>query len=819
MPLLAHAVAFLAGAALWLWLPAIEPDMLVTAALVGGAVAIALFWAGRSGFPAGLLRSFWPVVFFLAGFTWSGQAMWHQRQVLEETGRLIQASGRERTLTGTVSGLPVRDERRLRFVLRSEEEPPRRYLLSWFDPAASVHPGQRWRLRVKLRPPHGYINPGSFDYPRWLFRQQIVATGWVRSGEFLSGPEPGDLLAGIHKARENIRQWLHDTLPDSRARALLQALLIGDRSALDVADFVMFQRTGTAHLIAISGLHIGLAALLGAGLGFLIFFLWPSQRRPRPVVQAVLGMLCATAYAALAGFSVATVRALVGVVVVSVAVMMRRRLSAWDIWATALLLVLFLDPMAVLDTGFWLSFAAVAVLIAAFVRPPAHAVTNLDTEARQFGKARWLSWLASLGRAQLAVWLGLLPLSLVFFYQLSLLAPLVNLVLIPVLTVTLVPLLGLALLVHGVIGSFGMDELLLRGANTLAHWLVSLLQSLADWPQAVWPVPVPPAWWFVLWVPALVGWLLFRAWQWRLTALVVLVSLLWLLRWFGVTSDTDKTGLKLLDDGNFSVHVLDVGQGLSVLVETREHRLLYDTGAAFDTGFNLADAVLLPYFYQRGIRYLDTLVLSHRDNDHAGAASVLRRAVPVGKVLSTFPFPQTHDCVTGVAWTWNGVEFTVLSPYNMKPYLGNNSSCVLRVSSSSGSVLLTGDIGQAVEYRLVQAHRRGEVDVRSDVILVPHHGSATSSSATFIDTVAPRVAVNAAGFMNPFGHPKPDVVERYRQRRIQWLDTREQGMIRLFFGKNGLRVSTHAAQRGQRVWRLERPAGSTTLRVPDHREK
>ena len=843
LPYWSLAVSLLAGSSLWLFMP--EAKAVYLLAAIGIAVALLLvariLFRRKGTTTAQGARGLVLLATVLAGFAWSGQAMWQQRQALEEETRHLLDQGRQQAMSVRVTGLPVIKADSARFSAESLAEPSRHYLLTWYHAEHFPQPGEHWQLQVKLKPVHGYANPGGFDYPRWLFRHHYVATGWVQKGQKTAAASPWDVGAWIQRQRGSLRDWLQESLAPGSARALLMALSLGDRSELSPDDFAIFRATGTAHLIAISGLHIGLAALVGAALGWVIFWLWPQQRVPRPVLQALFGWFFALAYAALAGFSVATVRALVAVSVLAVAVVSRRRLSPWDIWAVALLLVLLFDPLAVLDSGFWLSFAAVAALIAAFSARKSQSTTQGAVKAADQANQtplknrplqRGMKAIGQLFVAQVAILLGLMPLSVVLFHEIHWLAPLVNFVLIPLVSVTLVPLLGMALLTHALAGGSGLDEWLLQQAHWLAQWMMRGLEPLSRWPAASYWVPDLPGWWLALWLLALLAWFFAHQKSWRWLGLSVMVALLGFALWplshpeglvqkhalaeTLITKDTaDNHGADQAQA--FRVSVLDVGQGLAVLVETAHHRLLYDTGAAFDSGFNLADAVLLPYFRQRGIRSLDALILSHRDNDHAGAAAPLLEHLPVHSLYATFATPlagPAQPCTNSVSWEWDGVRFDVLSPYNLSPYLGNNSSCVLRIGNALGHVLLTGDVETAVEYRLLHAQKAGRLDLGSDVMLVPHHGSSSSSSTAFIDAVNPSLAINAAGYFNAFGHPRAEVVSRYRQRGIRWLDTQSSGLIAVHFGADGVSVSQFRQQRPGRVWRLDGQSNPTGRKAP-----
>lgn len=658
--------------------------------------------------------------------------------------------------TGTVDSLPEAGTRRLRFnlALESLQGPggpvpgPDRLRLSWYEDFPPLEPGERWRLSVKLNRPHGYFNPGGFDYERWLFREGIDATGYVSDGrapERLAAP----VLAGrLDRWRARLgRQIARAVGGESDETALLRALTVGDRRGLDDADWRILNATGTSHLVAISGLHVGLVAgfglLLGAGLARLCP---PALRRlPARHWGAAVALAAAVAYAALAGFALPTRRALVMVAAGLFALLARRCVRPLPVLALAMTLVLLLDPLAPLGAGFWLSFLAVGALIAVF--------------SGQIGRRRALGDGA---RAQLVVGLALAVPVAFFFQRLAWAAPAANLVAVPLVGLVAVPLaLGgtVLLCLPGVPGAW----MLKAAAHVLgafwqgAQWLAArpeVLQSVA--------APGPLA---LLGSLAGVAWLLApRGVPGRFLGILLVLPLF-------TSGDAGPAA------GTFRLSVLDVGQGLAAVVRTRDHVLVYDTGPAYRSGFNTAEAVVAPYLLAGADGRLDTLVVSHGDTDHAGGAARLAAELEPARVLAgEGGLPGFGRCRDGQSWRRDGVRFRVLHPPPAMPDRGNDSSCVLAVTGRERRLLLTGDITRVVERRLLAVHRDA---LDADVLVAPHHGSASSSSRAFIRAVSPAWVVFATGFGNRFGLPRPDVVRRYRDTGAAILDTARSGMVRL----------------------------------------
>lgn len=658
-----------------------------------------------------------------------------------------------RTVDAFITDLPLVSPQKVSFTIKTRHS-NQRFLISHYrgyqnstppKQLPNYQPGDYYRFELSLKPPHGTANGTGFDRERWLFRHGIDGVGSIRHAQAIE-PYKISLSQAINSKinhwRYQISQLLDNNFTNTRTNALLHALSIGDKSRLESGDYNLLHISGTAHLIAISGLHIGMVAAIGAALGWLVFALFPQQRLPRPLIQVMMGLTLAFIYAGLAGFSVSTQRALIMLAVYGWFKWRRRSAYAWDVWSISLLLVLLIDPLNILDAGFWLSFWAVAVLILAFQGRPAKSSQLID-----FIKIQWL------------LLIGMMPLSLLQFGNLKIWAPLVNLMVIPIMTFLYIPVLLLTLLVAGLSGH--IPDFLVSYLSFISELFWRFLDHFSHLDKVAWGWPVNEFWSFALLTLAAVILLLPKAVPQRHWALLLIAIALW-------------PATKHLSAGQFRAEFFDVGQGTSVLISTQNHHLLYDVGARFPSGFNIADAVVLPMLQQLRINQLDVVILSHDDNDHAGAYPYLAQGINIEQVLSTDG--QHKDCIVGQQWQWDNVNFEVLSPYNLYPNFKNDSSCVLKVSTPTTSLLLTGDIEQAVEYRLTQHHTK---DIGADILLIPHHGSNTSSTPEFVATVNPKIAINSSGAYNQFKHPTEQVKAVYDDLNIPMVDTQNSGRITL----------------------------------------
>lgn len=672
---------------------------------------------------------------------------------------------------GVVSVLPNTQEAVTKFefrVRRALDYPAlagQRVRLSCYRCDLNVAPGQVWQFTVRLKRPHGYASWGAFDYERYLFRHRIVAQGYIRSPEKASMLRYEPQLGSSW--RNKLRHQIDELLDDSAGKHMILALVIGDKSGFDPELRDAFQKTGVAHLMAISGLHIGL--VFAATLVLYRFFSWSFIRWhtviPRQTVALWPALLASLGYAALAGFAVSTQRALVMLVVYCACQLSARPQSLSRTLLLAVTLLLLLDVNSILDVGFWLSCGAVWVIALA---------------AQRDGKTGLL-------RVQLALWLGMAPLSLLFFGQVSVISPLVNLVAVPVFCLVLIPMTLLA----GLLLALGQHWI----AAPFFRVLVSVYDSVADglrWVASLEYAAVPIA------SPSFWHWCLFG---------VLLLSIL--LRWHKlilIASLCFVLGLSLkstsLPEQSMRLTLLDVGQGLAIVVETADGVLVYDTGPRYHTGFSTANAVLIPYLRAQGYRRINTLIISHADSDHIGGLPDVLAQFPVTRMFSSRVdrVPDAQLCARGERWVMGLTEFQFLAPDTETPAGSNNRSCVLLIQHLGQRVLLTGDIEKAVERDLV---RRFKDDLPADVMLIPHQGSKTSSTEAFIDAVSPTTALVAAGYLNHYGHPHGDVIARYHSRGIDVRSTVTSGSIQLHVDQDGYRVSTFRATE-QRFWHYQK---------------
>lgn len=689
--------------------------------------------------------------------------------------------GKNITITGIVAEMPRSHERGLRFAFDVESvqtegvHVPHHIQLATYDSDANLplelSAGERWRLTVRLKQPHGTGNPYNFDFEAWALERDIRATGYVyakgdnrKLSELSSSP-----AYVVQRLRESVRTRFRKTLGEAPYTGILTALAIGDQSGISPADWQVFTRTGVNHLMSISGLHITMLAGMIFGL---VYWLWRRSPRltlwlPARKVAAMAGLFAALFYTLVSGYEVPAQRTLYMLATVSAMLMFSRNVSPSQLLSAALMVVLLADPWAVLAPGFWLSFGAVALIF--------YVTAN---------RVHKQHWLREYGKVQWAMMIGLIPPLLALFQQLSLVSPIANAFAIPLVSFVVVPLTLL-----GTLPPFEWMLYVAHEAMVLCMFLLNLLDKL---PYAVWTQHAPPVWTIVFGFGGALWMLAPRGFPMRWLGILLLLPM------FLIAPARPA-------NGSARIIVFDVGQGLAVAVQTEKHALLYDTGPAFSGEADSGNRILLPALRGMGIAQLDLLVLSHGDMDHIGGTESILRGLPVTKVISSLP--DTHPklqlaahyeaCSDGRSWQWDGVRFDMLHPAagNAPLVLQHNNelSCVLRVGTGQHSVLLTGDIEDLAESRLIRLHAK---ELSSTLLIVPHHGSKSSSSQAFVNAVRPRYAIFTAGYLNRFSHPQQDVVERYRSAGSEMLRSDEDGAISIAMDAENFRVdryySTHA---------------------------
>lgn len=715
-------------------------------------------------------RIFFAYLLVLAlGFAWAGlYASWRLADALPP-----EWETKEIELVGVVATLPQTIENGTRFsfdverVLTPNAKVPRHISLAQYvdgfpetadaSGLLKFHAGERWHLRVKLKRPHASMNPHGFDFEAWALERNIRAVGTIRKAsgnqritQFVWRP-----AYMVEAVREKIQHRISKALKERPYSGVLQALVIGDESGISQEDWQVFLRTGINHLMSISGLHITMLS----GMAFaLVMALWRRSEKltlqlPARKAAVIAGVFVALSYALVAGFSVPSQRTVYMLLVFAVALWSNRPVVIGRVLAYALFVVALLDPWAVLAPGFYLSFGAVAII--------AYALGG------RLGQSHWL---LTATRTQWVVTLGLVPLLLLMFQQVSLISPVANAFAIPVVSLLVVPLSLLGAILP-------IDSALLL-AHSLMQILMLALQFLANLPLSTWQQHEPPIWTFVLALFGLLWMLLPKGFPLRFLGAIFFLPM------FFVMPARPEIGA-------MQVTVLDVGQGLAVFIRTHQHTLLYDTGPQYNTQTDAGGRILVPYLRAEGVGRLDGLVVSHNDNDHSGGMRSVLSQVAVSWVVSSLPkLPAEFEhvkhlaCFAGQRWQWDGVQFEMLSPeatsYADEAVKDNNRSCVLRVASASGSILLAGDIERPVEMALAEISASA---LKSSVLVVPHHGSRTSSSETWIDAVNPTTAIMTVGYHNRFGHPKADIVERYWRRGIRTYRSDEDGAVLLNFNE------------------------------------
>ena len=687
--------------------------------------------------------------------------------------------GRDVRVTGVVSELPQRNEAGLRFRLALESAMldgapvavPPRVDVGWYGgvyPTGTelaglqrlpedVQAGERWQMTLRLKAPHGSRNPHGFDYELWLWEQGVQATGYVRAGSKDTPPKRlgQTWLHPVDLARQVVRERIVAKVVDKQLAGMIAALVVGDQRAIDRADWDVFRATGVAHLVSISGLHITMFAW---GAAILVGWLWRRSQRlclalPAPSAALAGGVLLACAYAVFSGWGVPAQRTCVMLATVA---LLRLSGSRWPwpmVWMLACAVVVAVDPWALLQAGFWLSFVAVGVLFAA------------DSGANSAGNKGTLGRIYANMREQWVITVALAPLTLLLFGQVSVVGLVANALAIPWVTLVVTPLAMLGVLLPT------LWDVAASAAGLLLVWL----QWLASFSWAAWSTAMPPLWAGVAGV--LGGVVLVAPLPWSMRTLglpLVLPVLLW--------------SPPLPPAGQFELLAADVGQGNAVLVRTANHALLYDAGPRYSLESDAGHRVLVPLLQALHTR-LDMLVLSHRDTDHVGGAQAVLAMQPQASLLSSIEADHplqaqraSQRCVAGQRWDWDGVQFEVLHPQaadydaNTKPSVKPNAmSCVLRISNGAQTALLVGDIERAQEARLV-AQTEGN-HLQANVLLVPHHGSKTSSSAEFLDAVHPQWALVQSGYRNRFGHPRAEVLERYAERGIGVINSPQCGAM------------------------------------------
>lgn len=860
------AVAWLLGSCLVVQLPelpALEGELIVLSSMVASLLMLlAGFIRVQKGALVKItapLKAF--ILFCIAVGLSGGLAIWQGQQWLDQAVTSAWA-GKTITVEGYIADLPAvsvlpaktqqasannasQDNHRYKnhtqrrsqfnFQVTNGQLAGRKLKLSWYSDEQLVA-GSHWQLDIRVRPPRGFANPGGMDFAQWLLQQRIHGTGYVRAGTLLPSAE-SDLGFSLLQWRSDIRDRMQALLSDKSFSGILLALTIGERGGITTEQWQVVRATGVAHLLAISGLHIGGVFVLLYTICRWLWRLspWLCRKLAAPRAAAVAGLLAAAGYAALAGFTLPTQRALIMLAIAAICLWLRRRPRLSTAYAVAVMAVLLLDPLAPLSAGFWLSFGVVGVLLwvgshtlwhkhSAAVQSSLSAQTILQSYGENNALQRHLAlgWARVKMIVQRGYWWRMplvaavisWPMSQFWFGRLALATPLANIVYVPLFSFLLVPLVLLALLCLPF--SDGLAGWLLNIAHDLLAWCWQPLAWLAEhsllWEQRLGLLGMPD--------PSISGLALALS---VIGALWLLMPRGWPLRWLAPLLFLPLVFpvISMPKHGEIELTVLDVGQGLSAVVRTQNHLLVYDTGPSFRSGSAAAEHVVVPYLRAIGSQKIDTLLVSHADNDHAGGTATLLQDMSVQQLVSGEPEElalsllalslegiaedppegmaktQVSSCI-GQSWIWDGVQFEVLYPQadqlasNLQ---GNNASCVLKITANNFTALLTGDIERVAEQSLL-ADREHAGRLKADVVLIPHHGSRSSSTFAFTRAVQAKLAIAPAGFLNRWGFPKPDVVQRWQQSGAEVLVTGTVGAITVRDAETPLQWR----QQRQRFW-------------------
>ena len=724
----------------------------------------------------------WSLIGALAGFYW---AAGHARMDLASSlGEAWQ--GRDIQIEGVIAKMTHPGERGTRFVMDVERvrtvgaKVPDRITVTWYSSWSGERAqipellaGQRWQLPVRLRPPHANLNPHGYDVEARMLERGIRAIGYVRDGPSATLLtrmvwQPAYI---IERARELIRRNLQTLIGGQPFSGVIVALAIGDQRAISPQQWMVFTHTGVNHLMSISGLHITMVS----GLVFaMVLRVWRRfgflAARVSPVRAATLaGLLMALIYAALSGFAIPAQRTIYMLAVVAIALWSGWRWPSTAILGAALMLVITFDPMAVISAGFWLSFGAVATIL---------FVAAVDSSKNTL-LGNWM-------RMQWAITIALTPLLLVLFQKVSVVSPLANAIAIPVVSLCVAPMAILLI--------FLPFSLVATVAHEVMRICFSGLEFLAALPGAVWQQHAPVGWTIALAIGGVVVTLLPRGFPGKWIGLILFIPI------FAVKPNGPQ-------DGELWLSVLDVGQGLSVVARTSGHTLLFDTGPDYHGWADAGRYVVSPYLRGEGIDSLDMLIVSHDDVDHSGGVGSVLESIPTtyvlasdGSRISAAGITRTTRCEAGQQWTWDKVTFGILHPsaesYRDRRMRDNDRSCVLRIESPYGSVLLPADIERHSERQLVQS---SQASLNTDVLIAPHHGSRTSSSENFVASVSPKVVIFPVGYGNRYGHPHPTVEARYRNAGAELLRTDQSGAVTLKFSASGVET-TAWRETNRRYW-------------------
>lgn len=704
--------------------------------------------------------SFIPLAFVL-GFIWT---LWFAHSISSFT--LNKAwEGKPLVAIGTVSSLPRAGRFGTQFELHVEkinnEFSNTNIRLTWPEKSRTqtphLIPGDKWQLLVKLKRIHGVQSPGAYDYEAWAFQQGIRATGSVQIGDENKLLTRGKYNYVLMKLRQRLQEKILLYSPHTQTSPWLMALILGERNGISAGDWQVLRNTGTNHLMAIGGLHIG---ILASSAYLIISWLWRRFTYlmlmfPAQQAGVCAAFLTAVSYSSLSGFSLPSQRAAIMLSIFSFTMLTYRKINPWNAWSLALLSVLIINPLTVLQESFWLSFGTIALIL-------------YGMSHRLFPSGIWWKY----ARVQWVIGIGLIPLTLALFQQCSLISFIANTIAIPWLGFAILPLCFISAVFICFSPSLATLFLLVADKSLAGLWI--FLSWLAQFHVASFAIAIPNIYSFILLMAGFLILLLPAGIPGRWLGLIwTLPALLY-------------QPLKPLP-GEYWLSLLDVGQGLSVVIQTAKHTLVYDAGPKYEASSDMGENVVLPYLRKIKTKNIDLMVISHGDNDHIGGLESILNSFPLTHIKTSVPekisLSQAAYCHAGDSWQWDGITFTFLYPFNNTIKSRNDNSCVLMIDNGQYKVLLPGDIEKQAEYHLLMNTPQY---LKANLIIAPHHGSKTSGISAFISAVHPQVVLYATGYRNRYHFPHASVVATYEKMNVKSFNTVDSGTIQFKMTNGGI---------------------------------
>jgi len=754
----------------------------------------------------------------------TGKVIELPNQELTETRAVIKYAIKVDSIELDVTANHVFSEKPSSFIYSSGFKPT--VSISWYLSLDELHKldslpklGETWRMRVKLKANHASMNPGAFDYEMWLFQKGLSAKGYVKNR---TKAEEGALEVAVMEkvASASVlsfahwRNWIAHRLnlifEESDFFHFYKALTFGDKSSISADDWVLLQNTGTIHLMVISGLHMGIIALMGFWSFKALWWLgaYRTEWINLPSFAALGALLFATLYLTISGFSIPTQRAWLMVVAILGFVLIRRNFQPWSALAIAALLVVMVDTTSVLSFGFWLSFIAVALIFMALnsTQYDQNKVLEKRSVRKQSWWQGWLEGFKTLLWIQLVLTLGLAPFLIWAFQSLPVYSLIANLVAVPFISFIGLPWLFLTSLMGLISTGLGLSMISLLDVVWLQFW------AYLQWVNQLPLNKLAFAELSLLWLIVLYGLLFFGlrlAHSMQKIAILLLTFLLLISLAFYTPNRPEVNQAKLT--------VLDVGQGQAIVIETKNHVLLYDLGAKWGSRMDGAKLAVMPYLHSQAWQKVDVLMVSHSDADHSGGLASLLQAFSVDRAMSGQPhilnkrIENSQDmtglftlCQAGEQWQMDGVMFETLSPKSQ--WIGselssdNDLSCVLKISTGEKSVIITGDLSEKGEALLLQESMDQDADdrLKADLLIAGHHGSRYSSSLNWLKALSPEKIVFSSGYLNRFNFPNKEVLQRIKKvdetgapkslnhRTIQWWNTACSGALSFKMTKSGV---------------------------------